>query len=798
MIRRFGSLFVLHTRTTTYAFRVLASGHLQHLYYGRRIRLESEADGEVLAEKQSFLRGNTNGYDEESGSLTLEDVCLEMSALGKGDIRDPFVSLTWEDGSSTCDFLFEDASITKGKPEYETLPGSYDESGQVDHLCVTLRENYGNLALELHYYVYEDCQVIARSSRLINGGQGMIRINRLMSLQLDMDCGNYTMTTFGGAWAREMCKVETPLRAGRHVNESLTGTSSNRANPLVLLHEADCSQDQGVCYGFNLIYSGNHYEAAQVNSFGKLRFLSGIHPETFSWNLGPGESFEAPEAYMTCGLQGMNSMSQNMHDFIRRHIVRGDWKYRRRPVLVNSWEAMYFNLNESKLLNLAKAGAELGAELFVMDDGWFGERKDDHHSLGDWQENPKKLPGGLAGLGEKINALGLHFGIWMEPEMVNVNSNLYHEHPDWAVDIPEREHSEGRNQRILDLTREEVQDFIIETVTSVLDRANITYLKWDMNRTFTDIYSRQLPADRQGEMVHRYYMGFYRCMKELTTRFPQVLFEGCSGGGNRFDPGMLCYFPQIWASDDTDALARSEIQNNYSYGYPTSVLGCHVSSCPNHQTLRNTPLQTRFQVAAFGLLGYECNLNDLSDQEKREIKEQIRFYKKNWKLFQSGRLYRGRAWSEQEGYCGVLKGGSGNVMEWTIVSRDRKHAAGLLVNKLAIPNWPSEIYRPKGLNPGQRYHFTNRQQDINILEYGELINTLAPIHIKNGSLIHRTVAKSVKMGGDIEDYTCYGDVLMAGVRLKAAYAATGLAEDSRHWPDYASRMYLMEAVEEEG
>ncbi|MDE6740434.1 MAG: alpha-galactosidase, partial [Lachnospiraceae bacterium] len=356
---------------------------------------------------------------------------------------------------------------------------------------------------------------------------------------------------FNGAWAREMKRTDTRLMSGRHVNASYTGTSSNRANPFVMLSKPETSEDLGDCYGFNLIYSGNHYEAAEVSGYGKTRVVMGINPQSFCFRIGAGECFEAPEAVMSYSHEGYNGMSRHMHRFVREHIVRGKWKHKTRPILLNSWEASYFDINERKLLQLAKAGKEVGIELFVMDDGWFGSRDDDTQSLGDWEVNRKKLPDGVEGLARKVKDLGLDFGIWVEPEMVNVKSKLYEEHPDWVLMIPDKPHSEGRNQRILDLTRKEVQDYIIEEMSRVFSSAEIAYVKWDMNRTVTDYYSSALPAERQGEVAHRYVMGLYRCMKALTERFPEILFEGCAAGGNRFDLGILCYFPQIWASDDT-------------------------------------------------------------------------------------------------------------------------------------------------------------------------------------------------------------------------------------------------------
>ena len=798
MIREQEKCFILDTRNTTYCFRILETGHLEHLYYGRRITLEKEEDAAALTEKHAFMPGNTNAYNQENTRFSLEDMRLEMSSYGKGDIREPFIEVIHEDGSYTSDFLFEKAEISKGKEEFCTLPGSYDEKDRVDHLCITLTDRQYLLGLELHYYVYEDCDVVTRSARFINESDAQVRLVRLMSAQLDFDTPDYVFTTFNGAWAREMRRTDMRVSAGKHVNASYTGTSSNRANPFVMLSKTGATQDFGDCYGFNLIYSGNHYESVEVNGYGKTRLTMGINPQSFCFLIDPGESFEAPEAVMSCSHQGFNGMSKNMHRFVREHIVRGQWKNKIRPVLLNSWEASYFDINERKLLQLAKAGKEAGIELFVMDDGWFGTRDDDTQSLGDWEVNRKKLPGGVKGLADKIKALGMDFGIWVEPEMVNVKSRLYEAQPDWVKKKKKKPHSEGRNQRILDLTKGEVQDYIIETMSRLFSSAKISYVKWDMNRTITDYFSQGLLPGRQQEVAHRYVLGLYRCMKELTGRFPHILFEGCAAGGNRFDLGILCYFPQIWASDDTDALCRAEIQTGYSYGYPMSVVSAHVSSCPNHQTLRITPLETRFHVACFGVCGYECNFCDMKKEELEAIKIQISLYKEWREVLQTGLFYRGRTFGDGAGGSDSCLGqNGGNIMEWTCVSPDGKKAVGFLMHKLVFPNTQFEYYRAKGLIPDCKYHFYNRSLKYDVREFGDLVNTVSPVHIKQDSLMHHMVAKFVKMDGETEDCYVYGDALMySGVKLKQSFGGTGYSSEVKHFPDFGSRIYFMEAEQD--
>ena len=800
--------YILNTKKTSYIFRVNETAHLEHLYYGKKIRVTDSLDG--LFERQEFIAGNNNAYTADHPYLTLNNLCLEASFEGKGDNREPFAIIENSDGTRTSDFIFESAKVDGEKGEMSSLPASYGLFGDKSHLQVVLYDQYNQLRLYMDYYVFEDEDVITRTSRLVNCGETSVTIKQLMSAQLDMAEAGYIMSTFNGAWAREMSRKDIPLIAGKHINSCYTGTSSSNANPFFMLSTPATTEDTGIAYGFNLIYSGNHAEIAEVNEFGKTRILWGINPRGFSWNLEAGAEFEAPEAIMCFSDQGFNGMSCSLHNFVRDHIVRGEWAKKERPILLNSWEAAYFDINERKLLKLAKAGRDVGIELFVMDDGWFGERNDDSCSLGDWTPNKKKLPNGVGGLAKQINDLGMSFGIWVEPEMVCVNSDLYRQHPDWALQIPDRPHSEGRNQRVLDMGRPEVQDYIIESMTSVFSSGNIEYVKWDMNRTFTDIYSSYF-ADRQGEVTHRYVMGLYRCLKELTEKFPNILFEGCSAGGNRFDLGILSYFPQIWGSDDTDAIARSEIQTGYSYGYPQCCWGAHVSGGTNHQTLRVTPLESRFAVAAFGSLGYECNLCDMSADELSQIKDQISIYKKYRKVFQYGQMYRGRTFTGTTSYPGIGAGLSAsgysasgsvltrtdnNVTEWTIVSPDKERAVGMLIQKNVVPNMAYQYFRGRGLDEDKYYHFYNREIKVNIKEFGDLVNVVSPIHIKPGSATQHIISKHYKLDGEKEDLKMFGSAIMsAGVKLSPAYAGTGFNDKTRVFTDFSARVYFMDAEE---
>ena len=779
MIRRLKAaypVFVLDTDNTTYLFAVTPSRHLEHLYYGGKIRIDKAEDCAHIRERHEFELGNCISYDKKFPQVMLEDMCLEMSGAGHGDIREPFVSLVYPDGSRSVDFLYEKSTLSNQKEPLQTLPCAYTENGKTEHLIVELRD--GALVMELHYTVYPACDVITRSAVLLNEGD-TVQVERLMSMQLDMPFGGAAVTSFHGAWGREMNRHTAALPVGKLVLESRTGCSSNRVNPFFMVHSPDANEASGSVYGFNLIYSGSHYAAAEVNAYGKTRIVSGIQPEGFRWLLEKDGRFETPEAVMTYSENGFTGQSQNMHRFVRSHIVRGVWRDRPRPVLLNSWEACYFNINEKSLVSMARSAKDLGVELLVMDDGWFAERDNDSRSLGDWTPSAKKLPGGLRSLAEKIIAEGLKFGIWVEPEMVNTDSRLYRKHPDWAMAIPGKRHSEGRTQRVLDLANPEVQDFLIQKMSEVFSSAPVSYVKWDMNRIFSDVYSPYLPAERQGETAHRYIMGLHRVADTLAKSFPDILFEGCASGGNRFDLGMLCWFPQIWGSDNTDAICRAHIQEGYSYGYPQSCVGAHVSASPNHQTLRRTPLATRFAVAAFGALGYECDVRGLPSAEKQAIREQIALYKKWREVMQLGDFYR------------ITEG---NLHRWTCVSPDKSRAVVLLLQELTEANVQAHRLQLRGLDPDKTYRLYNIPGRVDVRTFGSLINTVTPVHVRQDSVLHNVIAKQVKMNGETENVTATGSVLMhTGVMLSPAFSGSGFNEKVRIFPDFAARLYFLEA-----
>ncbi len=797
MIYADGKIFLLQTRNTSYMFRRTDSGHLEHIHFGGSLfsdkdydRMKDEIDletsdkelidqlAQAIAPKHAFGGGNMNYYSDEHQNTCLELLGLEFSSFGKGDIRDPMVEIVYPDGSTTVDFLFYDYEFRKGKRDLEALPSSYDDTDTAEQLIIKLTDKEYSTRLELIYTVFPDCDVITRSAVLANDGEKEIKVERLLSTSVDFNEIGLKFTSFHGRWAYEMGKSESLCKAGKVVNEELAaGESGSRSNPFVIVSAADVDENNGDCYGFNLIYSGNHYEALSSNGSSISRFVSGIQPTGFSWTLAKGESFETPEAVMAYSGDGFNGMSRNMHEFVRKHVVRGTWRDKERPILINSWEASYFDFTQGSLLNLAKEAKKCGIELFVMDDGWFGVRNDDHRSLGDWYDNKKKLPGGVKELAEKISEIGMSFGLWVEPEMVNEDSDLYREHPDWAVQVPGHPHSKGRFQMNLDLTRTDVQDYIIEAMKNVFSSGKISYVKWDMNRIFSDRYSTTLAPERQGEFQHRYYLGLYRILKELTESFPDILFEGCSAGGNRFDLGILSYFPQIWGSDDTDAFCRLDIQRGYSYGYPASTIGAHVSACPNHQTLVNSSLETRFEIAAAGCFGYELNLCDMNDTDKKIVAGQVEFYKKWRALFQFGDYYR----LPDDGYI--------------IVSRDKKKAVAFAVEKHATPNNDYRCIRTVGLDDAAIYSVTNRIVPLSVMDFGSLVNSMAPVHVKQDGIIHHLIDKFTSVNSEEQKETATGASLNRhGLALNPSFSGTGYNQDVRVMRTGDTRLYLFEEI----
>ena len=538
------------------------------------------------------------------------------------------------DGTFICDFRYRSFRILSGYVPMDSLPSAYADEKDCQTLELLLEDESNQVELLMYYTVYENVNVITRRAVLKNRNKKPLTIRRLMSMMVDLPDRGFSMVTFDGGWIKEAHKHVRPLEYGLYINSSTTGASSNRHNPGFLLAEKDATEQHGYVYGFNLVYSGNHYGAVEMSNHRIVRVQLGINPHCFEWTLNEGELFETPEAVMTFSSEGMNGMSHNFHDFINNHIIRGDWKNKERPVLLNNWEAHFFKFTQGSLLRLARRAVRLGVELFVLDDGWFGRRNSDTAGLGDYTVNRKKLPGGLSHFARRIRRLGMQFGLWFEPEMVNTDSDLFRSHPEYAVQTPGKKPTLGRNQMVLDLCRPEVRNYIVSSVSRILDETDISYVKWDMNRHISDAFSPNLRD--QGEFFHRYILGLYDILNRIFSPRPHILLESCSSGGNRFDLGMLCYSPQIWTSDNTDPVERLKIQGGLSYLYPLSTMGAHVSGAPHQQTLRDTPLSTRFNVSSFGCLGYELDLKYLSPVERREIKKQIAFYKLHRKSFKIG------------------------------------------------------------------------------------------------------------------------------------------------------------------
>lgn len=629
--------FTLETAQTAYMMRIGAYGRLCHLYYGRRI---GAGDLGVLfpAENRSF---SPNYYADRFQRTVSPDVLpQEYTGCNVGDFRLSCLEAVDQAGARGADLLYRSYEILPGKYALDGLPAAHDEDGGAETLVIRLEDPAAGLQLELFYGVFAEQDVITRAVRVKNSGAGTLRLEKAASLCLDLPFGDWDLIHFHGRHAMERQMQRLPLPDNIQTVSSTRGASSHHHNPFVILCDRETEEEQGECYGVMLAYSGSYRIDIEKTQTGLVRLAAGIHDEGFSWLLQPGERFDTPEAILAFAADGLGALSRTYHRFLMRNVCRGPWRFARRPVLINNWEATYFDFTADRIAAIAEKAAGLGVEMLVLDDGWFGRRNDDNSGLGDWWANTDKLPGGLDPLIARIHALGMKFGLWVEPEMVSEDSDLYRAHPDWAMAVPGRKPAMGRNQLVLDLGRREVFDHVAGQMETLLQEHAIDYIKWDMNRNMSDVYSLALSPERQGEAAHRYMLGVYALLERLTTRFPQVLFEGCAGGGGRFDAGMLAYFPQIWCSDDTDAVERLSIQYGTSFGYPTAAVGAHVSACPNHQTGRSVPLGTRAVVAMSGTFGYELDLNRLTGAECEEIKAQIARFKQWNSLIQNGALYR--------------------------------------------------------------------------------------------------------------------------------------------------------------
>ena len=653
------SVFHLYNEEISYIMMVLKNGHMGQLYFGKRIH--DKEDFTYLLE--NYCRAMGSHVFEGEKSLSLEHTKQEYGVYGNTDYRQPAVEVLQNNGSRISDFKYQSFSVVPGKPKLSGLPATYtEEDGEAETLFLTLKDPVTGLLLKLSYTIFTKGGVIARNAYFENEGEESLHLTTAMSLCMDLPDYDYEWIQFSGAWSRERHEKVRKLEQGIQSVGSRRGHSSHEHNPFVILKRPTADEFQGEAIGFSLVYSGNFLAQAEVDTHGSTRMLMGIHPDGFDWKLEKGESFQTPEAVMAYPAKGLNHLSQTFHKLYQRRLARGYWRDKARPILINNWEATYFDFTEERIVEIAEKAKECGVELFVLDDGWFGQRSSDKAGLGDWVANRERLPQGIEGLAERISSLGMKFGLWFEPEMVNKDSDLYRAHPDWILQVPERTNSHGRFQHVLDFSRKEVVDAIYEMMSKILGNAKISYVKWDMNRSITECFSAALPADRQGEVFHRYILGVYDLYERLTSRFPEILFESCASGGARFDPGILYYAPQGWTSDDTDAVERLKIQYGTSYCYPVSSMGSHVSVSPNHQLNRETPLYTRANVAYFGTFGYELDLNKLTEEEQEEVKKQIAFMKEYRELFQFGTFYRLSSPFEN------------NVTAWMSVSEDKKTA----------------------------------------------------------------------------------------------------------------------------
>ena len=682
-------LITMYTKNTTYQMKVWDYDVLLHSYYGPRI---SGGDLSYLLRRKD--RGFSPNPNEAGGSRTfsLDTFPQEYSTCGVGDFRLPSIELELPCGSRTADLRYVGCEVRPGKYALANLPAFHGAEEAWETLSVILRDAAAQVEVELLYGVLEEYDLITRAVRVKNVGNETIRLCRCSSLCLDFVRSDLDMITFNGAHAKERSPARTHMAPGVHSVGSVRGTSSHQHNPFVLLCDHDAGEDHGLCYGAMLLYSGNFQAAAEVDQFENTRLVMGINPYQFAWTLEPGAVFDAPEAAMVCSPRGFGQMSRQFHRSIRQNLIRDPWKGRRKPLLINHWEATEMYFTADRLVEIAQDAPELGLELFVMDDGWFGARNHDNAGLGDWYVNEEKLPGGLEALVDRIKALGMAFGIWIEPEMVNEDSDLYRTHPDWILNVPGRGPSRGREQLVLDFSRQDVRDHIYGQIKKVLSSADISYVKWDMNRSLTEVWSAALPPERQGEVYHRYVLGVYDFAERLRRDFPHILIEGCCGGGGRFDGGMLYYTPQIWCSDNSDAVDRLRIQYGTSFCYPISSIGAHVSAVPNGTTGRVTPMETRGVVAMHGTFGYEMDLSKCTSEEKETVRRQTAYFKEHYELFQDGDYYR---------LSDPFR--NGPYTAWEHVSPDRREALVSLVTSAFRGAPPFRALRVKGLDPALHY-----------------------------------------------------------------------------------------------
>lgn len=652
-------LICLHTNKSTYQMKIDEEKYLIHTYYGSRID-NTDIYPQIYRMDRGFS-GNPYEIGTKDRSYSLDLLPQEFSCFGTGDYRVSALKVKEKEGNFSAELKYDSFTIIDGLYDIKGLPSVYEEDKKSKSICILLKDAHNGLVVKLWYGVMEENDIIVRSVTVENTGKEKLMIEKAASVNLDFPYDDFDWITMYGRHAMERNVERRSVPHGISAVGSVRGASSHHYHPFSILCEKNATEVTGNCYGFSFLYSGEFLMEVEKDQANQIRFVAGINPENFSWSLSSGETLDLPQIMMTYSGDGLGQLSRNYHKTIQNNVCRGVWKKKRRPVLINNWEATYFDFTGDKLVDIAKEAHDMGIELFVMDDGWFGKRDDDNSGLGDWTPNEKKLGCTLKDLGERITKEGMLFGIWFEPEAISVDSDLYRNHPDWAIKAPNRNPILGRNELLLDYSRREVCDYLLEKISEVLNSAPISYVKWDMNRSMCDKYSHTLDVEHQGEFAYRYILGLYYVLDELHKRFPEILFEGCSGGGGRFDAGMLYYTPQIWCSDNTDAINRLSIQYGTSFGYPVSTMGAHVSAVPNHQTGRVTPLATRGMVAMAGTFGYELDITKMTKEEKLQVTEQIKNFHKYYDLIQYGDYYR---LSTPKDICTV----------WEIVNEDRSQA----------------------------------------------------------------------------------------------------------------------------
>lgn len=696
-------IFKLDTPNSSYVMGIADHKYIGHVYYGKRI---GDTDLGYLLRAGEHPTVPSVLPREKTGFFDFFP--MEYPFGGTGDQRESCINIRTVDGQDGLELIYVSHRIYAGKRALKGLPATWGED--CDTLEITLTDRVTGTLAVLSYTIFRGIDAVMKNVRIANGGQKDIYLTKALSSCLSLEQDGYEALTLPGSWARERQIQRQKIGYGSVLTESIRGISSHQDHPFMALVSAGCTQTAGEVYAVNLVYSGNFMAKATVDQFDKIRMVIGIHPERFCWKLGPGENFQTPEAVLVYSDAGIGKMTRTFHDLYRNHLIRGYWKDRERPVLLNNWEATYFDFNTEKLLSLAREAAGAGIEMLVMDDGWFGHRETDSSSLGDWYVNEEKLPGRLKYLADEVNKLGMKLGIWVEPEMISEDSKLYEAHPDWALQVKYRRPGECRAQYVLDLSRPEAVDYVYGRLKDILSSANIEYVKWDMNRPLADVGNAVLPADRQGEIMHRYMLAVYELQERLLRDFPKLLLENCASGGGRFDPGMLYYSPQIWCSDDTDAVERLSIQEGTQLLYPLSAIGAHVSDCPNHMTGRTVPFETRGIVALSGTFGYELDITKIPEEERRQIPDQVALYKRYHSLIREGEYYRIASYRETHLYdC------------YMVVARDRREALLTYVQVLAETNRKSRRIRLQGLLEDAFYEVEGKVYQGSTLMYAGLL-----------------------------------------------------------------------------